>query len=376
MQFKSIIGQKETIDRLTQSANSGRISHGQIFIGPEGSGALPLAIAYAQYINCANKTENDSCGECSSCRKIEKLIHPDLHFVFPVASAGSVSKNPISDNFIENWREFALQNPYQNINEWLSFIGVENKQGAIQKSESSEILKKINLKTFEAEYKIMIIWMAEKMNATCANKLLKILEEPPEKTLFLMVAENTEAMLQTILSRVQVTRLFKIDTPSLEASIAEQFPQTEIPAQSIADVAQGNANKAIQLATGEISTTLYFQLFTTFMRLAYTKNFIEIQKLTGDFVALGREKQKIFLEYSLSLIRENFMLNVNSPEVVHLLPNEADFSRKFNPFISENNIAILTKEFNEAHYHIERNGNPKIIFLDLALKTIIAIKQN
>jgi len=375
VRFKDIIGQKETIERFTQSINTGRISHAQLLIGPEGSGALPLAIAYSQYINCTNKRENDSCGECPSCKKTQKLIHPDLHFVFPVANTSSSGKGAVSDNFIEQWREFVLSNPYQNLNEWLSFLGVENKQGGIQKSESSEILKKLTLKTYEAEYKVMIIWMAEKMNETCANKLLKIIEEPSEKTVFLLIAENTEAILQTILSRVQVTRLHKIKDHEIATSIANNFPLAEIPADAIAEVAKGNANKAIQLATGAISTALYFQLFTNFMRLAYTKNFIEIQKLQNDFASLGREKQKLFLEYSLGLIRENFILNQQSPEIVHLLPEEKQFSSKFSPFINERNIAILTKEFNEAHYHIERNGNPKIIFLDLALKTIIAIKQ-
>lgn len=217
--------------------------------------------------------------------------------------------------------------------------------------------------------------MAEKMNETCANKLLKILEEPPAKTVFLLIAENTEYMLQTILSRTQTVRLGKIDEQDIADAIATQYPDSPIAADALAKVAQGNANKAIQMATGEISTTHFFTLFATFMRLAYMKNFLEIQNLSGEFVALGREKQKLFLEYALGLIRENFMLNMRSPEVVRLLPDEQAFSSKFNAFITVNNIESLTKEFSEAHYHIERNGNPKIIFTDLALKTIIAIKQ-
>lgn len=375
MQFRNIIGQNAIIERLSQSVDSDRLSHAQLIVGPEGSGTLAVALAYAQYINCTDKRDGDSCGVCSSCRKIEKLIHPDLHFVFPVAATASISKNPVSDNFIDKWREFVLNNPYQTLNEWLTFIDVENKQGGIQKSESSEIIRKLNLKTYEAEYKIMLIWMAEKMNETCANKLLKILEEPPAKTVFLLIAENTEYMLQTILSRTQTVRLGKIDEQDIADAIAAHYPDSPIAPDALAKVAQGNANKAIQMATGEISTTHFFTLFATFMRLAYMKNFLEIQNLSGEFVALGREKQKLFLEYALGLIRENFMLNMRSPEVVRLLPDEQAFSSKFNAFITVNNIDSLTKEFSEAHYHIERNGNPKIIFTDLALKTIIAIKQ-
>ena len=210
MQFRNIIGQNAIIERLSQSVDFDRLSHAQLIVGPEGSGTLAIALAYAQYINCTDKRDGDSCGVCSSCRKIEKLIHPDLHFVFPVAATASITKNPVSDNFIEKWREFVLKNPYQTLNEWLTFIEVENKQGGIQKSESSEIIRKLNLKTYEADYKIMLIWMAEKMNETCANKLLKILEEPPAKTVFLLIAENTEYMLQTILSRTQTVRLGKI----------------------------------------------------------------------------------------------------------------------------------------------------------------------
>lgn len=375
MQFKKIIGQSAVINRLSQSVDSDRLSHAQLFIGPEGCGSLALALAYAQYINCTDKREGDSCGVCASCRKTEKLIHPDLHFVFPVAATASVSKNPVSDNFIDKWRDFVLKNPYQSLNEWLTFIEVENKQGGIQKSESTEIIRKLSLKTYEADYKIMLIWMAEKMNETCANKLLKILEEPPAKTVFLLIAENTEYMLQTILSRTQAVRLSKIDEHDIAVSIAQQYPQTNIPAEAIAKVAQGNANKAIQMASGEVSTSQYFTLFASFMRLAYLKNFLELQNLSGEFFALGREKQKLFLEYSLGLIRENFMLNMQSPEIVRLLPDEQAFSSKFNAFITENNINTLTKEFSDAHYHIERNGNPRIIFTDLALKTIIAIKQ-
>lgn len=375
MRFSSIIGQEDVKQRLRQTIAAGRVSHAQLFLGPEGSGSLALALAYAQYVNCENRTDEDSCGTCPSCLKFQKLVHPDLHFVFPVATTTKVKKDPVSDNFLGEWRDIIAQHPYFGINQWLAHIGIENKQGAIQKNESSEIIKKLNLKTFEAEYKVMIIWMAEKMNITCANKLLKIIEEPPPKTLFLLVVENTETILQTILSRTQLVKIPKIDTDSMRTRLRADFDLEGEELESLVHNANGSYNKAIRLYSTNSSNKKFFDYFTSLMRLAYVKNLLELNELVNELSGLGREQQKSFLEYSLKMIRENFMLNRNANEVAYLYKEEKQFSEKFNPYINERNIMALTRELNEAHFHIERNGNPKIIFFDLVLKIIIQLKK-
>jgi len=374
MQFKEVIGQDAFKKRMIDSAKNDRISHAQLFVASEGAGALSLAIAYAQFINCTNKQEDDSCGECPSCKKFTKLVHPDLHFVFPVASTTKV-KNPVSDSFIAEWRDIVINRPYFGYQDWLAQIGIENKQATIAKTESSEIIKKLNLKTFEGEYKVMIIWMAEKMNETCANKLLKILEEPPAKTLFILIAENTELILQTILSRTQMTKLPKIDRQSMTDALSAKYNFSEDMIASLAHNASGNFNKAIQLAESDTGNAEFFEAFTSLMRLCYTKKVPDLMQLSDTLAFWGRERQKAFLEYGLKMIRENFILNQKAEQAVYLFGEESDFSRKFSAFITEKNISGLTKEFNDAHYHIERNGNARIIFFDLCLKTIFLLKQ-
>lgn len=374
MLFKDIIGHNDVKKRLLQSVKDKRISHAQLFLGPEGCGSLSLAIAYAQYINCTQPTENDSCGVCPSCFKFSKLVHPDLHFVFPVATTSKVKTNPVSNNFLTEWREAVLQFPYMNLTQWYKHIGVENKQGGIQKNESEEVIKKLNLKTYEGAYKIMIIWMAEKMNETCANKLLKIIEEPSPNTLFILISESTEAILQTILSRTQMVKIPKIDSISLANYLKEQPQIAAEDINTLVHVSNGDMNKLKILLEGDANNTENFELFTSLMRLCYTKNIIEVQNVIEILYSFGRERQKNFLEYALRMIRENFILNKKADSIVYLFKEEALFSQKFSPFINDKNIMTITKELNEAHYHIERNGNAKIIFFDLALKLTIALK--
>ena len=364
MQFSTIIGQEAVKTRLINSVKENRISHAQLFFGPEGTGKLALAIAYAQFINCTNRLENDSCGVCPSCKKFEKLIHPDLHFVFPVATTNTVKKDPVSDNFLEQWRQIILQYPYMSLSQWLEHIGIENKQGSIQKNESSEILRKLNLKTYEAEYKVMIIWMPEKMNETCANKLLKIIEEPPAKTLFILITENTGQIIQTILSRTQMVKIPRIEDESMIERVRKDFNLPESEIQSLIHNANGNYNKVLKLMSFDAENHANFELFASMMRLCYTKNVLEINNLVEVLSSLGREKQKGYLEYSLKMVRENFIMNQKVDKVVYLFKDEAQFSSKFHPFIHNENISGITKELNEAHFHIERNGNPKIIFFD------------
>lgn len=371
MQFSEIIGQEAVKQRLVNSFNDGRLSHAQLFLGPEGSGTLAMAIAYSQYINCPNKTANDSCGTCPSCMKYKALVHPDLHFVFPIITSPKF-KEPVSDNYIAEWRKINLETKsYFNLNGWLEYIDAENKQGSIQKNESSEINRKLNLKTYEADYKTMIIWMADKMNETCANKILKILEEPPPNTLFILIAENTDSILATILSRTQMIKMVKIDKVNMLSYIKSEYKLGEEEAQFVTANANGNiiAVKSAVSMSEEIG--MFFESFTNLMRKSYQRDFEGLIEWSKVVATWGREKQKTYLEYCLGMLRNNFVMNQKANNILHMSKMEADFSSKFSVFINDSNIEEFSVLLSEAHYHIERNGSAKIIFLDLALKIAI-----
>jgi DNA polymerase-3 subunit delta' len=375
MQFKEVIGHNKIKEKLIHTIKGNRVSHAQLFLGSEGSGNLALAIAYAQYVSCENKQENDSCGACPSCIKFQKLVHPDLHFVYPVSTSKTVKKDPVSDDYIAQWRETIIENPYINNNKWYEIIDVENKQGIISKNESYEIIKKLNLKTFESEYKIMIIWLPEKMNASAANKLLKLIEEPPAKTLFLMVSENSEQMLPTILSRTQLIKIPKIDNESMRNALCDRFGLSPDKASDIVHLANGNYFDAQNLISSTEEDNDNFDQFTQFMRLSYQRKVIAIINWVDEISRIGREKQKSFLAYSLRLVRENFMLNINNKELVYLTKKELEFSEKFSQFINQENVYHIYEELNRAHSDIEMNAYNKIVFLDLALKIIKLIKK-
>jgi len=371
MQFSEIIGQSAVKQKLINTFRDGRLSHAQLFLGPEGCGTLALAIAYSQYINCQNRTDTDSCGTCSCCMKYKGLVHPDLHFVFPIITSPKY-KDPISDHFITEWRKINVETKSNfNLNEWLEYIDAENKQGSIQKNESSEINRKLNLKTYEADYKTMIIWMADKMNETCANKILKILEEPPPNTLFILISENTDAILATILSRTQMVKIPKIDKESMFNYIQTEYGLAEVEARYVAENANGNiiATKSIVKMSEELG--LFFESFTTLMRKSYQRDFEGLIDWSKQVATWGREKQKTYLEYCLGMIRNNFVMNQKANDILHMSKMENDFSSKFSVFITDTNIEEFSILLSEAHYHIERNGSAKIIFLDMALKIAI-----
>ena len=377
MQFNKIIGQKDIIARFINTVKTGRISHAQLLHGTEGSGKLELAIAFAQYVSCKNRTETDSCGECSSCKKYEKLIHPDLHFVFPVVRSSKFSK-PVSDNYIDEWRTFILERKKHRLGNWLDFIGNENAQAGIFAHEASEIIKKLNLKTFEAEYKIMIIWLPEKMNLSSANKLLKMIEEPPQKTLFLMVSDYPEQIINTIRSRSQFVRIPKIDDQSLYKALAETYSLPENELKRIVKLSNGNYFKALDVIEESENEKHNFELFVRLMRLAYAAKIIELTQWVDEVSELGRERQKNFLAYVLRMIRENFILNKVPNEkdnLNHFTIEEENFSIKFSTFIHENNIFDINEEINKAYLHIERNGMDKVIFLDFALKLVKLLRR-
>ena len=382
MLFSEIVGQDILKEQLIQTVRENRISHARLFLGPESSGSLPLAIAYAQYICCTGRGEFEPCDKCRSCVKIKKLAHPDLHFVFPVINLGSGKPPSVSDSFIKEWRETVISNPYITLNQWLKLIGGENKQGGIFVAESKEILNKLSFKSYESEYKIMIIWHAEKMDQIPANKLLKIIEEPPEKTVFLLIAESADKILPTILSRTQVSRVPKIDTQSLAeylvtAGICDD-PQVAVSAATI-----GNGNMAATLEALQSSeeSDYYLKMFISLMRTCWSvwgkkQAMLDLISWCEQITSkLGREQQKAFLLYCLRMVRENFALNRQQQALTFLTASENDFSQKFNTFIHPCNVYQLADEFNAAHYHIESNGNKNIVFLDLACKIVVLMKN-
>jgi DNA polymerase-3 subunit delta' len=374
MLFKDVIGQNATKLRLIQSVKEERVSHAQLFAGPEGTGKLALAIAYAQFVACTNRQEKDSCGECPSCKKYRKLIHPDLHFVFPVIKTPKF-KEPVSDNFLEDWRMMIGKNPYFSIDQWFEQIGVENAQGLIYAHQSEEIIRKLNLKSYESEYKVMIIWLPEKMHVACANKLLKMIEEPPVKTLFVLITENEEDIISTIRSRCQLITIPPIDPDSITRAIMA-LPEAEgCDIRNIVHLAKGNYAKAVELLQPDEQTVYNLELFKELMRFSYGRKFADLFKWIDQVAGIGREKQKSLLNYFLIILRENFIYNLKNRELTFMSDQEEEFSKRFSPFINERNIQELTEVFETAFTHIGMNGNPRIIFTDVAFKITKLIRK-
>lgn len=366
MLFNQLIGQHHIINHLKRTADTGRIAHAQLFVGANGVGTLAAAIAYAQYILCSN---DESCDA-----RVAKLQHPDLHFAFPTAVNENVKKHPVSKLFLEEWRTFIKEHPYGSLYQWYQQLGIENKQGQIGVDEAEEIVNALKLKSYEGGYKIMIIWMAEKMNNAAANKLLKLIEEPPEKTIFLLVVEHPELLINTILSRCQI-----LDFPLLsEENIAEALIEREnsfpAEAQKIAHRSEGNYQKALGLLKSEGNDLEYEQLFITWVRAAFKAkgNASVIQDLiawSDTIGTMGREKQKQFLNFCLQFFRQALLFNYGAKDLVFYEPQTKGFSiEKFAPFVNSANIESINTELNDAIYHIERNGNAKLILLDTSIK--------
>lgn len=374
MFFKNVIGQEAIKQRLIQEVHEGRIPHAQLICGPEGVGKLPLAIAYARYINCQNPSETDSCGKCPSCAKFDKLVHPDIHFVFPIVKSAK-GKKEVCDDYIAEWRPFVIKNPYFNLGHWLNEIDAENSQAIIYAKESDEIIHKLNLKSSEGGYKFVIVWLAEKMHPVCANKLLKLLEEPPAKTVFLLIAEAPDMLLPTILSRTQRFNMKKIDDESIAQVMQQDFGIEQLESYSIAHLANGNFIKAMETIHLNEEKKLFFDLFVNLMRLSYQRKIKEMKLWSEQVAALGRERQKNLLEYCQRMVRENFIYNLHNPALVYMTTDEKNFATRFAPFINHNNVMKLMDELAEAQRHIEQNVNAKMVFFDFALKTIVLLKQ-
>ncbi len=367
MKFKSVIGQKGVRDQLIRSTMENRVSHALMFHGPEGSGKFPLALSFAQYLVCSDPGNEDSCGVCPSCQKAEKNIHPDIHFVFPVASLRSITK-PVSDHFIQDWRKYLDSCTYTDLQSWLSFVNVENKQASIFVHEAESILRKLQLKSFESDRKVVVIWLPEKMNITAANKLLKIIEEPPDKTFFLMVTQSTDDIIPTILSRTQLVKVNKINERDLEQCLLENFPEKGDVIHGVARLANGNYIQALDLLQSNEQNKLYFEHFVLWMRYAYGFRIAELLEWIPKISQLGREKQKEFLLYCLHMIKGNFHMNRGMMEIMRLSPEEKGFSERFNQFVNPGNIDKLSHLFSEAIAQIGMNANPRILFLDMSTK--------
>lgn len=375
MQFRDLLGHEDLKLRLIRTVQEERISHALMFFGPPGSGKLSLALAYAQYISCSNRGENDSCGTCPSCIKYSGLVHPDLHFVFPVMTTSKISKDPVSDHYIAEWREALLKNPYINENQWYEAIDAENKQGLISKNESNEILRKLNLKSYEAEYKIMIIWLPEKMNPPAANALLKMIEEPPPKTLFLMVSENTGLILSTILSRTQLLRVPPLGDEEVRHGLRERGFSDEGIISDAVRKGNGNFSLALVVAENDEQEHANFELFATLMRLAYQRKMGEISEWVDRVSGLGRERIKQFLTFGLRMVRENFMLNIKKDEITFMSGEETEFSRKFAPFINRQNVMEIAAAFNDTANYIEANAYARIALMDMAITIIMQLRK-
>jgi DNA polymerase-3 subunit delta' len=374
MLFSEILGQEHIKNHLTQSVEKGRVPHAQLFVGPEGSGTLPMAIAYAQYLLCRNINSENTGGNEACNLKFEQFSHPDLHFAFPVATNDKIKKHPVSCMFLEEWRELLTEQPYGNLFDWYKKLGIDNKQGQIGVDEATEIVKSLSLKAYEGGYKVMLIWMAEKMNTSASNKLLKLIEEPPNKTVFILITEDEGQIINTILSRCQVLHFPPLAENVIKDALIKNY-NLELPiATKIAHQANGNYNKACDLVYHDSEDTPFEAWFIFWIRSAFkakgNKSAIhDLISWSEDISKTGRETQKQFLQFCMVFFRQALLLNYQAEDLVYIETKTENFDlKKFAPFVHGNNILEITQELQDAIYHIERNGNSKIILTDLSIK--------
>ncbi|PSG90290.1 DNA polymerase III subunit [Aurantibacter aestuarii] len=374
MLFKDVLGLNYIKSHLIKSVDHGRIPHAQLFVGPEGSGTLAMAIAYAQYVLCQNTDGENNTGNAACNLKFEQFSHPDLHFAFPVTTTDQVKKHPVSSHFLPEWRTLLKEQPYGNLYDWYKRLGVDNKQGQIGVDEALDIIKALALKSYEGGYKIMLIWMAEKMNTAAANKLLKLIEEPPNKTIFLLIAEDEEQIINTIRSRCQILHFPPLAEEDIKNGLVKQYSISEKDALAIARQSDGNYNKACDLVYQDSEEIQFETWFITWIRSAFKAkgNKTAIHDLISwseEIAKTGRETQKLFLNYCINFFRQALLLNYNASSLVYFDIKTKNFDlAKFAPFVHNNNILDISEALQDAIYHIERNGNSKIILTDLSIK--------
>jgi DNA polymerase-3 subunit delta' len=371
MQFKDIIGHTELKEHLKNTVKENRVSHAQLFLGPSGNGALALAIAYAQLINCSAPLEDDSCGTCPNCVKYNKYIHPDLHFSYPFFAS---RKEQTAQTFIGEWRDALQNNPYLSMDDWRAACEVDNKQANINIAEAHDIIKKLSLKSYESDYKVLIMWLPEYLDKQ-GNALLKLIEEPPAKTLFILVAENTDRILNTILSRTQLVKIPPYPASEIEKYLLET---NGLPQQTAAEIAwMSGGNLALARSLAEEKSESHFEKMVQWLRFCVTdsgKSLIAYSE--SELSSMGREAQKSFVRYTIQIMRAVLM---EKQGLVHLQPTSTDqqgFVQKFAQHYSIDQIDEMVRLLNEAYLHIERNANSKLLFLDLSLQLVLLFKYN
>lgn len=375
MRFSDIPGQQQIKDRLRRTVHEHRVSHAQLFTGPQGSGKLAVALAYAQYINCQSRTSEDSCGICPSCLQYTKLAHPDLHFLYPIATTKDVDSKPVSSLFLSYWRKLVPQSKgFFSLNDWYEEIGIENKQGLINTEDCNDLIRKLSYTSYESEYKVMIIWMVEKIHHTGANKILKILEEPPDKTLFILITEQHELILPTILSRTQIVKFLRYSDREIEEGLAMLTACSPEEARNARLMADGNMTEAMHIVSEGSSHDELFIAFRDWMRICYKRDVPAAVKMAAELNSQGREYMKKFLLYVLRVTRFCTLNNFGVSEYINTEGDERKFVNDFTRFINPGNVHLFAEEFSDAIYHIERNANGSIQFLDISLKAMKWLK--
>ena len=378
MKRNEVIGQEEVWQRLTEMVREERLPHAIMLCGPQGCGKMALALAFASYLLCQNREGHDeACGECRQCKMLEKWGHPDLLFSYPTIKTPAMGSEhkPVSEDFAEEWRNMISRSPYFNIEQWMTDIGAENQQAIITAGESDELNRKLSLKSSQGGYKVSVIWLPERMNIECANKILKLIEEPPSHTVFIMVSENPDNLLETIRSRVQRIDVKKTDNESIQKALVSKYGITEDDAMRVARLANGDWLTAVGELTADSENKDFLADFQSLMRLAYQRNVRELKRWSDNINSYGREKQKRFLTYFLRLIRESFMYNFQQPDLSYLTSQEEAFTANFARFVNENNILQINELANKAIRDISQNANGKIVFFDMALQMIVLLIQ-
>lgn len=376
MRFSEVIGQEEAKKRLKGMVADDRLPHAMMLCGPEGSGKMALALAFASYLLCERRSDaGDSCGQCSQCAMLRKWAHPDLHFTFPTIKLPSMSPEhkPVSDDFAAQWRQLLASGPYFSLNQWMEAIGAENQQAIITAGESDELSRKLSIKSSQGGYKVSLIWLPERMNAECANKLLKLIEEPPSQTVFIMVCEEPDKLLDTIRSRTQRIDIKRIDDASIRQALMERRGLDADTATRITRIANGSWLKAVGALDADNENEQFLMMFQKLMRLAYSRKVKELKQWSEAMQTMGREKQKRFLAYFLRLVRENFAYNFMQPELNYMTQQEEDFARNFARFVNEKNVLQMNELGNRAIRDISQNANAKIVFFDMAMQMIVLL---
>ena len=374
MYFHDIIGQDDLKARLMETARRGVVPHAQLFSGRNGAGTFPLALAYARYLNCTERTETDACGHCRSCLQFNELAHPDLHFVFPIVS-DKKRKKTVCDDYLDEWRTLLRQRVYFDLDMWLDQMETSGKQALIYAEESDQIIRKTTLRIYEAEYRVLLVWMPERMNAACANKLLKLIEEPPARTVILMVTDTPAGILGTILSRAQRLDVRPIESDALAYALEQRHHLPADEARRTAHLSHGDLLTAERIMGNDERERLFLDFFKRIMRNAWKRDVREMKRTADELAALSREQQRAFLTYAQHMVRENFVRRFHSDELNYLRPDEAEFSIRFSRFVNERNVFDFTNELAEAERHIAQNGNSKMIFFDLSLRITVLLKK-